>query len=518
MVKWIPKAIIFYFLFFIINPLSEAREECWIVSGAQIDQLGSFSKSNAVLECIDKTIINGVECTCFQCWKGCSQSIENAYLKTAAPLNKVTILQGAHGIPGGGAVCNKADNSGDEILNVVEKISKNTQVGLIIHSCYSGDLVSKKLIRETQNPSSPMIRNSCVITASTMGKVGYAYSDDLITQVMKETDDISLSDLFKKSFKYGGLISSAQWSTIYLDQYLSNLATLSLADAVTGAEKLNDFVSSSHVLSCLNDQQINPMFNSPGQKIIHDWSKEGEDVSDKILSAITLLSLNWSENIRFYYDTEWLVHKKRNKFDQNYLSKCRQYFEGFDGKNLMTFCQELETKNQEFKNWFSQTSKVNLDNPIENCLEEFYSDKEKKVFSEYWYWRDKIALCPQMDTMFSLLAESVKSSELINVLANKDIKSEERALKLLKLYKSSQYIKQSEKPSSEIILNQILGKGDDISEKGEGDSNRIFDATSAHLLESWVRHNLDHPIKPSDPIDDQRLKACDNFKIKVSPR
>lgn len=516
MIKINKKTVSFLLITFFLNFSLKANEACWIVSGSEQDQSLAFHKIWDALDCKEKTKINGVECRCFQCWKGCSESIENAINKSGNDLTKVTIFQGAHGSPGGGAYCNKAHNNSDEILDLIEKISVKAKVGLLAHSCFSGDLISKKLIRESKNKSSPSIKNSCLLTASTMGKVEYENDNNPVSLALRQTSEVSLHDLFKNSFNQGGLISSAQWSSIYLDQYLSNLETLPLVNAVNASDKLSEFALPTHILSCLNDQVLNPMFTSPNQKILHDWSKEGVDVSDEVIRDITTLTINLNRKVYYIFDDGSIVDRKRSKVENQFLIKCRQHFEAFHGKDMQSFCSDLEIKNEEFKIWSSNNLKKKINNPIEYCLEELYSDKEKKTFSPYWNWKDNISLCPEIKNGLKHLESSLNKDEFLKVLADDKMKSEEKALKILKLYKSINRKNETQSLCGDNILKQIIGKNLDISEESGSMGNRLSHATLAHLLESWVRHNLEHPVLPEDPLDLLRKKACEEFKIKVT--
>lgn len=57
---------------------------------------------------------------------------------------KILIAQGAHGEPGGNALCNNGQITGNEILYNLRALSLDHPVAAFIHSCYSGDLIQKK--------------------------------------------------------------------------------------------------------------------------------------------------------------------------------------------------------------------------------------------------------------------------------------------------------------------------------------------------------------------------------------
>jgi hypothetical protein len=149
--------------------------ECYIVTGFKhdIDTLDEYKTSIKVNYGQKK-----VKCRKFKSW----DELYNRYKKLHTSPKKILILQAAHGTPGGGAILDKVNNSkepssfpalesefetlGGDIFFHLKEISRRSKIAFINQSCFSGDLILKKIYHESINQNSPTVDNMCIISAS----------------------------------------------------------------------------------------------------------------------------------------------------------------------------------------------------------------------------------------------------------------------------------------------------------------------------------------------------------------
>jgi hypothetical protein len=211
---------------FFLNPQTLFAYQCLIVSGFNHeDEIGEHAPQ--VLHELHPIHANhfgeiaGSKCKYYDSWKkllkyaeGSSKGVPN--VKTGEPL---IVGQIAHGHSGGVASTNSGEVPGQEILKNLNHLARNRPVFSPIFSCYSGDLIAKKLIDDEINPEDPAIDNLCLLTGSAFNRGAEGGNQDIIS--ILESKNVSRKnpeDVFLMADE--GLISSAPWSSSGFTAYL----------------------------------------------------------------------------------------------------------------------------------------------------------------------------------------------------------------------------------------------------------------------------------------------------------
>lgn len=230
------------FLFSLLS-LSAFASECFVVSGIKKDPK-NFIKGDIFKAGASK--VAGKDCTVVGSWRELRESITSKKIPKGAD---ILIVQGAHGNQDENKkvtfACDAQDVSSSEVLNTLNKISSDYQVGAVIHSCYSGDMMRDKLLQDEIDSSN--LDKLCLYTSSSMGRVALGNTgQDIISKLKVAKSGQTLENLFLET--RAGTISSAAWSEIGLPEYLAKKTTeagyktLQALDQVTRGE-----------LSCASD-------------------------------------------------------------------------------------------------------------------------------------------------------------------------------------------------------------------------------------------------------------------------
>jgi hypothetical protein len=203
--------ILFILLFASLPGRSQTKADklCVVISGSNKDPNGFldeklFTEGGAVA---------GQKCEVFDGWEKAKTYIRgNLKLK-----GQLLLIQGAHGNSDGSFDTNEGHASADTVLNDLKTLSQNYHVGSVIHSCYSGAVMAKKMLDDETNPN---LDKLCLVTSSSFGRITYSHPDDMIQNLLRSKPGDTLEKTFMNT--PAGTISSAAWSEIGLPDYLKN--------------------------------------------------------------------------------------------------------------------------------------------------------------------------------------------------------------------------------------------------------------------------------------------------------
>jgi hypothetical protein len=146
------------FIFCFTRPMPAFAIECATIFGTRWDHNKATLFYKSYLNAIEKKL--KTRCKQFDSWESLGKEMQNS----TEPL---LILQDTHG-GRGGSVASNADECEDpeRILTILRKLSQTRKVASFHNSCYSGDLLERKLLLDESEPLDRSIDNLCVATAS----------------------------------------------------------------------------------------------------------------------------------------------------------------------------------------------------------------------------------------------------------------------------------------------------------------------------------------------------------------
>jgi hypothetical protein len=201
----------------LILPFKLAVAECLVVSGLKHDFNSAFRNKKSLVP--ETSVVAGKPCKVFDSWKELNDYVVQSKIPSGSEL---LIMQGAHGIKQENSdevyfECNAESPTAETILNHLENLSGKYKVGAVIHSCYSGELMRRKLTNDYLQPKS--LDSLCLITSSSPGRIAFARNTDPMSLIENAKQGTSLEDIFLKTD--AGMISSAAWNEIDLPKYLT---------------------------------------------------------------------------------------------------------------------------------------------------------------------------------------------------------------------------------------------------------------------------------------------------------
>lgn len=116
---------------------------CYMLSGLEMDQ--EKGPLRVMHEAILKDGVpgDGTVCKVFDSL----EALETEYNENLPPrTQRVVIIQGAHGNPGGACSLNGGPAEASELLGAVQNIARTHPTAYIVESCYSGDLLRDKIV------------------------------------------------------------------------------------------------------------------------------------------------------------------------------------------------------------------------------------------------------------------------------------------------------------------------------------------------------------------------------------
>lgn len=154
----------------------------------------------------------GMNCAIVRSWDELS-----VHAEALPPGQPLLILQGAHGQLDRASQevqfhCDRKSISGREVLNALERLSRDRPVAAALASCYSSQVLLEKLIRDEQrDPHDARVRNLCLSTASVFARPAHVGENDFLANLEERArDGVSMNQFYLSA--RSGLISSAPWS------------------------------------------------------------------------------------------------------------------------------------------------------------------------------------------------------------------------------------------------------------------------------------------------------------------
>lgn len=237
----------FFLLLLLVSRVGVAAElECIVVSGLEKDHNGAFANNKFLTdESTGKSSakFGNKDCRVFDDW-----SEMTTYVLASQSKKPLFIYQGAHGITGGGAVCNRGRVSGKAILNSLELMARDRKIGVWLDSCYSGDLIYEKLRKDERNPDAPHIQNLCLATASLPNHLMFTQGEG--TALANTNLSYDLEFLFRLYGK--GLISSADWSKSGIVEYMESRSHQAAVKALTRLTENSRYCGNEDQISFAN--------------------------------------------------------------------------------------------------------------------------------------------------------------------------------------------------------------------------------------------------------------------------
>lgn len=156
------------------------RGVCYAVTGFRNDE-ATFSEyldhsTN------DSITFQNFKCKRFQSWA----DLIDYHRSHPVFFGKVLIIQISHGHPGGEALVEKGDVPGTEIFNVLREISQTTRVGFLNESCYSGDLIARKILFDRAHPKDQSVKNLCMVSNSSFNQMALGGPEGLFSAINRK--------------------------------------------------------------------------------------------------------------------------------------------------------------------------------------------------------------------------------------------------------------------------------------------------------------------------------------------
>jgi len=199
----------------LINSYSLFAADCVVISGAQKDDNGAFSKRKLLNPAT--SMVGGKKCIVVDGLQKLKNYIATGKIKAGADL---LVVFGAHGEKNENGGVNFTFNSDsptdDEVYSYLRKLAATYQVGAVLHGCESGGIMNK-LIKEDKDPLADKL---CLVTSSSRGRMSFSNEKDLISlleKVNKPNSGQTLEKIFLAT--PSGMISSAAWEETGVAKY-----------------------------------------------------------------------------------------------------------------------------------------------------------------------------------------------------------------------------------------------------------------------------------------------------------
>lgn len=223
--------LILLFSFSVFGSKTTFGRQCLIVSGShQVDEKnsGDGDPAHGAIHEMHPQLANetgglaGLSCRYFDSWSDLTKFVQGT--TNGAPNveknESLLVAQVAHGHEGGTCACNAGYSSGEEVLGHLQGLSSQHPVFSVMFSCYSGDLLRKKLVSDQKMPSDPSIDHLCLMTGSFFGRGAEGGKSDILSVLENEhLSGMNADEVFLKTDE--GLISSAPWSGSGAANYFS---------------------------------------------------------------------------------------------------------------------------------------------------------------------------------------------------------------------------------------------------------------------------------------------------------
>jgi hypothetical protein len=471
----------------LLSSYSLFAAECVVISGIKNDWNGAFSDRNVLNP--KTSMIAGKKCKVLDGWKELDAYVTSMNLKVGSDL---MIVLGAHGgsreVAGKKIVefsCNIDAPNANQVMDELEKLSKTYKVGAVVDSCYSGDIMRKKIIRDHGNPS--LADNLCLYTSSSMGRVTFKADNDPLSLLEKAKAGDTIEDMFLQTD--AGMISSAAWEEVGVPEYL---ISKDLVQGLSAMENMDEYLRSP--TECNTSGEINSaLCTAPG--ITDEIYKDLMYFNDPIVPSAA------KENMLSPYNIVLSVMNSglnKNPKDQNaknavicykelidaYKAKFGESLDGLSTwKDLNEFKTEIKTQK-----FYAACTSYTKNDPVE---------------------LDKLL----MGDLYSGYAQYEKSVGHLKKLYTKTNWDD---LNLSKFALASAGDKRQCTPASkQLIIQSLFGQNffdGDFSDNSPAEMAAFRDINTQHMMKAFQNACMYREELPN-PIDARRKKACANFKL-----
>jgi hypothetical protein len=232
---------------------TQSSRPCLIISGDKRDHNGVFDRPMFKQE---TTKVGNHLCNVVDGW------VEAVIIAEQFPPGDLLIIQGTHGASDGSYACNSGDVTADEVLTNLKRLSKRHRVGAAIDSCFSGEIMRKKLVNDQFD--SKDLDKLCLVTSSQLGRITYGGDNDLSNVLARAKPGQTLEQVFLES--NSGMISSAAWTEAGVPQYLTTKTTsagmtvLQSLDQITRYDGICDSIVEANAAICASPSVRDEVF------------------------------------------------------------------------------------------------------------------------------------------------------------------------------------------------------------------------------------------------------------------
>lgn len=482
--KLLPFIILSLFSFpLLAQTAQKPNKPCVIISGAKRDHNKAF---DLPMYKQDSIVIGNHDCVIVDDW------VTAVIVAERMIPGELLIIQGTHGGSDGSFACNGGDATADEVLTNLNRLSKRHKVGAAIDSCFSGEIMRKKLIEDVGKDAKDL-EGLCLVTSSQLGRITYGGKNDLSNVLSRAKAGQTLEQIFVES--NSGMISSAAWSEAGIPQYLMNktaelgMNVLQKVDAVTRFDGVCDTKEEANSAICASPSVSNEVF--------------------QLLMGFTDVSIK-DDNKAFFL--------KNIKAKPEALTKAKK--PGFeDGvvcfKGLLAFYQNKF--GTELENLTEVTQLVSLEKEFSSMKAYPSCEKFKKTLTSPW---EQKAL--YYSTLFNTKDKYLQDQDkLAKIFSSHNFKGE---FDMMSFARAAAGDKAVCKPENKFqILQSMLGEQFFPNEFSEYSiPNQKMETPDETILgkelstqiamkgfqDASIRRN-----KPGNKTDEARAKACKNFKI-----
>ena len=477
---------------------------CYILAGdaqtQEVDHNGSFILNLKYLSG-DKKYPFSNNCQRVSSWTELAKNLEEESKRNLKLKNeRVMIHQASHGLREGGAVLNCGTESGKSVLAAIDKIAAvSPKLFFSLDSCYSGDMIWPLLSNEKLN-------NACWILASQPGRASAMTNDNLTTVLEKTEKGTSAEGLFLKSD--ASIISSAPWNESGLIKYKTSKDVQMGTNLLEKISKYGGFCKQNiprrsaklcnHPL--YNDEQASKIFSA--EKRIGESKisvEEIENINSDQLSNLVNAFIRIENREQIYIA----------RFD--YLIKLTQVNIAKAKAMSLIAVKDIERLS------FLIKEKAIYENR-KTCFNKIKSEIESNFKAQDTISHEKSAelIINQLDVLFKQkVCKSLTDPKHPDYDPNDDPKF---IIANASVDKSSLSKSNLSSPAGKTkILDNLIGESffpEEFVNSTECRSTPDIISPSA-ALDAFVRGSLASNDPYPNPIDQQRRKACQDFKLGV---
>lgn len=461
-------------------PYTPTPTKCFVVSGLKNESRDSGAFSTFVRAQQDTGValtIKNKNCETVDSWSTLGERAKNLPLAT-----QLLVVQLAHG-NSASIACDKGIESHEDILSTMRRLSGKRKMGVILSSCYSANLIQKKVA--TDQLADPSLEHLCLISTSQMGRV--AAGEPKLLQLINAPEELgslrekNLLQYFrsylaqgKSSYTYGGTISAFPWTEFGLDDLFQNLPDAEIrardpetADLLLDWNKLSKAVESIEI----DSEATCPLLSIPCSN--RPKLGEGESGVDEMrrLLATTLSAEKFSElyetfmrvpitNPRLSYSRDMISYVKQAVFKPH--KRKATFFELY---LAFTHSQKTARRSPYFQNFL-------LDLPAASAAHarEFFEQMER------------------LNTLvIAFLKEQAQDKAILLSCQRQDFLAAVRKI--------------------------ILGQTEQNTLLGQRELTQFADNPASHALKNFTQEHLDDALSADNGLDRKRRQACEDFKL-----